>query len=231
MTELAQTPTSAPTGQAGAAGNTPATTGETDTSTTTETAVTVKGTLLGGEPAAEKKPEGTETTAASGENKTTPEAAADLDVKLPEGTEIDPAMLDGYKAIAKDLGLDSEKASKMATWYAEQQAVARKALEGQVQAQSDKWMQELKADKEIGGAQFPVSTAQARAAILRFGGPDAVAFFNHPAVGNHPVLFKMMANVGKAMAEDVSSVKAQPGGQVGLSEKEKLRLRYDKSQV
>lgn len=220
MSEATQTTTATPTSPVAAAGTVPATTTE---------AAPDKGTLLGSEPAAEKKPEGAETEA-SGENKTTPEAATVLKVNVPDGFTADPKFVESVAGWAKESGVKQEALDKLVTQYAAQRASEAKSLEASMVKQSDEWMTELKADKDVGGDKFPTSAAHARAAVLKFGGPRAVEVFSHPAIGNHPVLFRMMAAIGAAMAEDTSTVKTTPGGQVGLSEKERLAIRYNKSQ-
>jgi hypothetical protein len=216
MSEAVQTQVASPTAPAAAAGVTPA--------TTTPAAAPVKGTLLAGDPAVEKKPEGEAT--ASGENKTTPEAAAALKVNVPDGFTADPKFTEAVAGWAKESGVKQEALDKLVTQYAAQRASEAKSLEASMVKQSDEWMTELKADKDVGGEKFASSTAHARAAVLKFGGSQAVEVFNHPAIGNHPVLFKMMAAIGAAMAEDTSTVKSLPGGRVEMTEAERTKLRY-----
>ena len=227
MSDTPQTTVATPTGQAVAAANLSATAGETTKAEgSTTAAAPAKGTLLGGDPGAVKADAGKEQGQTSGENKTTPEAGAELEVKLPEGTVIDQAFLDGYKAVAKEAGLNSEQATKIAAKYMELQSVAEKSQYDAWMKQSDDWEAELKSDKDVGGAAFNDNTAKARAALLKYGGQGLATDLNKYGLGNLPSLFKAWANVGRAIAEDQSATKGSPGGQAELGDKELNKLLY-----
>jgi len=226
MTDTTQTTVaSAPTGQAGAAGTPPAATGDAG-GTATQTAAST-GSVLGG--GAEAKPDGSDQGQSATENKTTPEAGAEIEVKLPDGTKIDDTMLAAFKSVAKDVKLDSEGASKLASWYIQQQSEIEKAQVSSWEKQSGDWEGELKTDKEFGGQKFSESVAAAQKAVLKFGGQELMSDLNKYGIGNLPSLARAFAKVGAAMAEDSATVKPVPGGQVGLSESERNRARYDKS--
>jgi hypothetical protein len=226
MTDTTQT-TSAPTGQAGAAGNSPATTGETTTVGSTSTAPTAKVSLLGAAPV-EKKDAGTEQGHTSGENKTTPEAGAELEVKLPDGITVDQGLLDAFKPVAKEVGLNSEAASKIAGMYAQYQASADKSLTESIAKQNDEWEKQLRADKNVG--DFTAFAKNIEKAIVWAGDSQLTAEIHKYGLDNNPVLSKFIAKVGSSLAEDKGSVKSPPGGQGEISEKELLKRLYKNSQ-
>jgi hypothetical protein len=220
MTDTTQTTVAASTGPAAAAGTAPAPTGETTTS------AALKGSVLVGE----AKPEGKDQGQTSGENNTTPADGAEIEVKLPDGVAVDQKMLDTFKPVFKEVGLNSEQASRLATKYVEIAAAAQKEQMSSWEKQSESWEGLLKSDADFGGAKFSESVAKAQAAVLKFGGPELVADLSKYGIGNLPTLARAFAKIGRAIAEDDSSVKGKPDGQVGLSEADKLKLRYNKSQ-
>ena len=230
MTVETQTNAAAPTGPAAAAGNAPAPTGETPPQPNTPAAPTDKVSLMGDGSVGEKKDAGKEQGQTSGENKTTPEAGAELDVKVPDGSNIDPVLLDGLKPVFKEAGLTSEGATKIVAKYAELQAGAEKALIAQVEKTNDEWAKQLRSDPTVGDfTAFKTNIDRA----LEFSGMKAevTAEIHRYGLDNNPVLAKFMAKVGQGLAEGQSSVKPQAGGPPVDNEKAILKARYNNSQV
>lgn len=185
-----------------------------------------QGSLLVGD----NKPAGSDQGQAGGENKTTPsQPAAEVEIKLPDGFVADEALLKDFGGLAKDVGLDSEKASKLAAWFSEKSTAAMKAMEDAQAKQAEDWKAEAKADPEFGGAKFSDTIAKAQSAVTRFGDDAFKKELNESGLGNHPAFIRFCAKVGRAIAEDSSGVKPVPGGQVELTEAERNKLRYDKS--
>lgn len=126
------------------------------------------------------------------------EKPAPIEIKLPEGVEADETLVDALKGAAKD----SESAQKLVDAYvAAQKASVEKQQEAH-QAQVKAWAEELRADKEFGGANFDGNVKAAQAAVRRFGSPALTQFFNNSGLGNHPEIVKFCAAIGKAIAED-----------------------------
>jgi hypothetical protein len=133
-------------------------------------------------------------------------APAELELKFADGVQVDKAFLDGFKPLAKDLGLDSPKAQKFADFLVgyqksagEQQAKAQTAA---VEQLKQKYTDAAKADKEYGGANFDASVALARKALVRFGTPELQKALADHGMENHPELIRWAVRVGKAIAED-----------------------------
>jgi hypothetical protein len=64
------------------------------------------------------------------------------------------------------------------------------------------WHDELKADKEFGGANLDANGELAAKAIKAFGGDDLLASIKGAKFNLHPGFFRMMTKIGKAMSED-----------------------------
>lgn len=126
------------------------------------------------------------------------EKPAPIEIKLPEGVEADETLVDALKGAAKD----SESAQKLVDAYvAAQKASVEKQQEAH-QAQVKAWAEELRADKEFGGANFDGNVKAAHRAMAQFGSDELREFLNSSGLGNHPILVKTFANIGKAIAED-----------------------------
>lgn len=125
-----------------------------------------------------------------------------IEITLPEGVQVDEATLVGFKEVAQKVGLDSAKATEIASWYAsEQQKAARTWAEGETPTQKG-WKDQLAKDPDFGGDKLPDTVLAARAAVERFGGQAARDAFTELGIGNHPALVRMLARIGRAMGED-----------------------------
>lgn len=154
----------------------------------------------GGKPADQK----------AGDQSAQDDAAAEIKVTLPEGVQADEAVLKAYAGVAKEAGMTSESASKVAAWFLGEQAKAQKAQTDKW-AQADKtWADTVRADKDIGGARYDESMALARKTLVRFGGEELAGELHRYGLGNHPGLAKFLVSIGKAIGED--RAKAPTGG-------------------
>jgi hypothetical protein len=150
-----------------------------------------------------------------------------LEVKLPEGVQVDKAVLEKFLPLAEEIGLDSEKASKLAAFHAatlkevaDRQAVA-------VAQQHEAWFSELEQDKEFGGKNLDASAALARKAVVRFGGAELVADLKRLGIDNLPSLARAFAKAGKAIAEDTSQSTSTETKNGAANPTERLLRFYD----
>ena len=141
-------------------------------------------------------------------SQTTPEAYADF--VMPEGVELDSAILEGALPILKEMGATQEQAQKLADIMAGQvQASSQGQADAFSQLMND-WVDQSKNDKEFGGDKFEESIATARHAIDAFGTPELKQLLEEHGVGNHPEVIRFMVKVGKLTAEDVPGGNATP---------------------
>lgn len=162
------------------------------------------------EPDASKSDE--ENAAAKAEHDKTKPAAADpadtvpedgkYTLKMPDGVEVDQALLDELGPEFKELGLTTAQAQKLADKFiASQQAKAEK--QGEAWANTiGKWADDAKADKEIGGDKWDGTVSASRRAVDTLGTPALKEYLNASGGGNHPELIRFMAKVGSMIKED-----------------------------
>ncbi len=147
---------------------------------------------------------------------------ADLKVELPEGVQMDEQLLTQFKSEAKELGLEPDKAQKLANMYAKRVADANAEAVASHQRQVQDWETEVKNDPEIGGANYEASRETAIRAVDRFGTTELKAFLNETGLGNHPELVKVFHKIGKAIGEG----KVITGGESTTGAKDHASILY-----
>lgn len=163
------------------------------------------------------KPEGnTQTDNKDGKPQGAPEK---YDLKVPDGMTLDEAALAEFDPIARELNLSNEQAQKLADVYSKRMAeVAQKQQESWKETTA-KWVDDVKADKEIGGQNLDTSVRHAQAALTKFGTPELRAQMDATGMGNHPELVRVFARIGKAMAEDSFVQSSRDGAQADPAKK------------
>lgn len=123
------------------------------------------------------------------------------DFTLPEGFEMEEGALEAFIPVAKDLNLSQEQAQKLVEMRAEMvEQETEKALEAFNETVTG-WLEEAKADKDIGGAKFDENVSFARKFLDGFGSPGLRSVLDQTGVGNHPEIIRAFALAGKAMSE------------------------------
>lgn len=147
-----------------------------------------------GEANAETKPSD-DAGKADGEKAIDPAA---YEFKAPEGMELDAASVDDFRAVAAELKLSPEAAQKVVDIAIKREQARAEAFATQVQA----WGDEVRADKDIGGAKLDENLGVARKAIDQFGSPELKSLLDSTGMGNHPEVVRMMVRIGRAISED-----------------------------
>lgn len=119
--------------------------------------------------------------------------------KAPEGKEYDPAFLDAYSEVAKELNLTQGNAQKMIDTLS--LAVSKSQTE-RIETIRNDWAESSKADKEFGGDKLNENLAMAKVAIDQFGTPELKQLMNETGIGNHPELIRFFFRAGKALSSD-----------------------------
>ena len=129
---------------------------------------------------------------------------------MPEGMEMDAEVLDEFKPIAKELGLDQAKAQQLVDLGSK---IAAKMQQHSIevwQKQTSEWKDQASADKEYGGKDFDANLGTALAAVEKFGTPELKAILDESGFGNHPEVVRFMYRVGKAISSDAQLVTGKP---------------------
>ena len=173
-----------------------------------------------------KGPEAGDDAPAEADAPVVPEA---YDLTAPEGMTIDPALLEEATPIFKEIGLSNEAANKVLPLA---QSLMTKSHEAAVQSMIDAgaqqrkaWLDEAKADPEIGGGKWDATLHSAAKALDALGYPEGSPFraaLTETGFGNHPEMIRAMAKVGAMVGEDGDFVRADAAVQVKRSREEIL---------
>jgi len=124
------------------------------------------------------------------------------DLKMPEGVPLDEELFKALSPEFKELGLTQGQAQKLVDGYI-------KAQSGRMQGQGESfteitqgWIEEAKADKEIGGDKWEATVSTARRAVEQFGTGQLRDYLTQSGAGNHPEVIRFMAKVGAMIGED-----------------------------
>ena len=146
----------------------------------------------------------------------TPPAAVEYALTLPKDSVLDASALERTTAFAKAAGLAPVVAQK-ALDYAQAEVAADRTRQETAQQEAFKtlttktWVDEVKADPMYGGEKYLVTVEEVKRAADKFLTPEDREALNTSGWGNHPMLVKMFARIGKAMAND-SMVTGGSGG-------------------
>lgn len=128
-----------------------------------------------------------------------PENAAGYAFEAPADIPVNEAMLGKVKEIALAGKLSQEQFANImpqllqldaARFQGIQQAYAKQRAEG-IQALQQEW-----------GQEFGANVTLAQKAVSVFGSPELGALFDATGIGDHPLIVKTFAMIGKALSED-----------------------------
>lgn len=116
-----------------------------------------------------------------------------------EGAEFQPAVLEAFADVAKELDLTQDNAQKV---LAKVGPVMAKVQAEAVQKLRTEWVEQTQGDKDIGGEKLAANVALAQKAVTQFGTPELKALLGQTGLGNHPEFVRAFAKIGQAISED-----------------------------
>lgn len=125
---------------------------------------------------------------------------------MPEGMKLNEEMASKFDTIASKYNMSQEGASEiMALQVEHTQRIQKQIVEAQAKAVEDKvagYVQALKEDKEIGGANLVANLTVANLAASKLMDSEAQELLAQTGLNNHPKFVKMFYELGKMMQED-----------------------------
>lgn len=160
------------------------------------------------------------------------EVPAKYDLKLPEGTMVDEGMMQEFQDWAHELKLDPQGAQRAADMHLKSIGLFAQRQEAEFVAQVNGWGDEIKADKEFGGAKIDETLAIARRVLgTNADGSPVIPGINLKRLHNdlfvsglqaHPDMIKVFHFIGSKMGEDTMT----PGGGGGAVEVDAAKKLY-----
>jgi hypothetical protein len=133
------------------------------------------------------------------------------ELAAPEGFQLEPETTAQFETVARELNLSNEQANKLIPLGAQlAQKLAAQQQEGHAK-QVAQWLEDSKADKEIGGDKFDASVQVALKARDKFATPELKTLMDQTGIGNHPEIVRLFHRIGTAIADD-TFVQAPSGG-------------------
>lgn len=117
--------------------------------------------------------------------------------EVPEGFELDPSIDKEFREFAAERKLSNDDVKALTDMQLRMYAKQSE----QHAATVEKWGEDLKSDKEIGGRDLDANLAKAREARNAFFDDEAKALLEKTGLGNHPVFVKGFVRIGKVMGE------------------------------
>lgn len=167
-------------------------------------------TILGAKPVEEKpaepaKPEGA------------PEKYTDF--TLPEGAEVNAELMSSFKDLAKANNLPQAAAQQLVEFHVSAlKQVADRADQLWADA-NNKWVDEVKADPEIGGANLEKVKTTIAKAFDQFGDPNVRDALEFTGAGNHPAIIRTLYKMASKLVEGAAVTGNPPAAQRTLAER------------
>ena len=124
------------------------------------------------------------------------------ELKLPEGSLLDPSTIEKISAYAKEKGLSNEAAQEVLERENAAVTLHHEAQMKQVEDIRNGWVKDAEVDTEIGGAAFKENAELAKRVVDRFGSEEFKKALNETGFGNHPEVLRTFVRIGKMMADD-----------------------------
>lgn len=146
------------------------------------------------------------------------------DLKVPENSLLSDAHVETLKAYAKEKGLNNTEAQALLERENNAGKASIESIQQRAELQSQAWLKEAKADKEIGGDKFAQTVELANHALnTLFPDPEMRKFMDASGLGNKASVLKGFAAIGKLMKPDSM---VQPNGNPP-PKKDPVKTMYD----
>jgi hypothetical protein len=134
------------------------------------------------------------------EDAPTKETEFELEVTADSGLKAED--VEFVKKFAKENNLTKEAAQKILADKAKAISDFKAGQTQELEKRKVEWLDLSKSDKEVGGEAFNQSVTLANRAIEEFAPPELRKVLDESGLGNHPMLIKTFARIGKKMSND-----------------------------
>lgn len=133
---------------------------------------------------------------------TPPQAPEKYELKMLDGSPLDPSDIATVSAFAKAKGLSNEQAQQLLDQRHEAAVGFRDRQQALLSQRRTEWEAAVKADKDLGGTNLPQTIQHIQRAMTRFATEEFKRLVDESGYGNHPEFVRVFAAIGKAMSED-----------------------------
>ena len=151
---------------------------------------------------------GTDAVAKEGAESSEGQKIEYTDFTLPEGAQVDEALMGDFKTLAAECGLSQESAQKMIDLQAKVNASAMENAMRQRQA----WRQEITKDVEFGQGNLQTTVQDARKLLDTYDDSGKVlAMLEQSGFGDNPDVIKFLAKVSRALPREDNVLTGREG--------------------
>lgn len=137
-------------------------------------------------------------------------------LKPPEGMTWNAEQLNTFEGQVHSAGLTQDQGQKLLEMAHANQQAHVEAHAAQVQ----RWGEEVRMDKAMGGPNFEATVMQAKAGLKTFDADGQVfAMLEETGYANHPAVIRFLARIGKAHGEDDAITGKGKGDELPLWER------------
>lgn len=135
------------------------------------------------------------------------------DLTIPEGFEVNDEIRDKFLDVVNDQEMSAkDRANALIELQAETIRQASERISEAWTQQREAWVEEVKADPEIGGDKFEPTMGKISKLLNEFGDPNLrEQVFDITGAGDHPLMIKFLAKVADALSEG-TPVSGDAGG-------------------
>lgn len=132
------------------------------------------------------------------------------EIKMADGVEMDAKLMEVAEPLFREHKMSPAQAQAMTDLYTKVQGEAIAKHSEMVNG----WLNEAKADPEIGGAKFEENLAMASKGFQAFGDERAMQILDTYGLGNNPNILRLFTRIGKAMGEGSTILPGSGTGRV-----------------
>jgi len=158
-------------------------------------------------PAGEEPPPADDATPKDVDGNALPEK---YEIKMADGVEMDAKLMEVAEPLFREHKMSPAQAQAMTDLYTRVtgEAIAKHS------EMVNGWLNEAKADPEIGGAKFEENLAMASKGFQAFGDERAMQILDTYGLGNNPNILRLFTRIGKAMGEGATILPGSGTGRV-----------------
>lgn len=136
------------------------------------------------------------------DDKTVEGAPEQYEFKFEDGVSPNEELLNTFNPLFKEANLPQEKAQKLVDAYTKYEQARYAAERKDWQDLQEQWVEDTKADKEVGGHDYMEKLAVAKRAVDTYGSKELKEVFNFTGIGNHKEMVRFLYKVGQTLKED-----------------------------
>lgn len=147
---------------------------------------------------------------------------AKTDLKIDEKSPLSAEEVDELISFANEKKLSKELTQALV----EREAAQKTAQAEAVEKAKDKWLDDVKNDKELGGDNLKETSVVVKKVFDRFGDDEFKKYLENTGLGNHPAVVRFVKKIGKSMTPEQLVIANAQGAKPEVSAASKL---YDQT--